>query len=44
MADNYLENHQEEYERRKEAWLKKRKVVSKNKLKPKIERPEDESL
>lgn len=42
MADNYLESHREEYEKRKEAWLRKKKHL------PKINRtpikPEDESL
>lgn len=41
MADNYLERHREEYELRKQAWLRKKKGI----VKPhKIERPEDESL
>ena len=28
MADNFLERHQEDYERRKAAWLKKKKLKS----------------
>ncbi len=42
MADNYLEHHREEYEKRKIAWLRKQKhlPIKKNNLK----RPEDESL
>ena len=26
MADNFLERHQEDYERRKAAWLKRKKL------------------
>lgn len=49
MADNFLENHFEEYERRKAAWLRKKKHFPKAKSCPtkiakKIERPEDEAL
>lgn len=42
MADNYLERHQEEYEQRKQAWLRKKRVhaVSPRRL----ERPDDETL
>lgn len=42
MADNYLEYAREDYERRKEAWLKKKK----RRPSPQrhIEKPEDESL
>lgn len=33
MADNFLERHQEEYEKRKQAWLrKKRHLPVKKKL------------
>lgn len=33
MADNFLERHQEEYEKRKQAWLlKKRHLLVKRKL------------
>ncbi len=39
MADGYLESHYAEYERRKQAWLKK-----KNRSSPRPDRPEDESL
>ncbi|HBZ33943.1 MAG TPA: dehydrogenase [Bacteroidales bacterium] len=40
MADNYLERHQEEYEKRKAEWLK----GGRKKHRPALERPEDESL
>ena len=39
MADGFLEKHHEEYEARKEAWLRKKKHLPKT-IK-KIERPED---
>ncbi|MBR5729362.1 MAG: dehydrogenase [Prevotella sp.] len=40
MADGYLESRQQEYEKRKKAWLKKkRKDTERN-----IQRPDDESL
>lgn len=39
MADGFLEKHHEEYEARKEAWLRKKKHLP-NTVK-KIERPED---
>ncbi len=42
MADNYLEKHREEYERKKEAYLRKKKHLPKQRLLP--PRPEDESL
>ena len=42
MADNYLERHREEYEKRKSAWLIKKKHLPKKNIKP--NRPEDESL
>ena len=48
MADNYLERHREEYEQRKQAWLKKKKHIPKAKQKAsdvrQIERPDDEAL
>ena len=40
MADGFLEKHHEEYEARKEAWLRKKKHVPKRRL----ERPDDEAL
>ena len=40
MADGYLESHQQEYEKRKAAWLQKKKHV----MKRNIQRPDDESL
>lgn len=39
MADGFLEKHHEEYEVRKEAWLRKKKHLPKTVKK--IERPED---
>ncbi len=39
MADGFLEKHHEEYEARKEAWLRKKKHLPKTVKK--IERPED---
>ncbi|MBR0490366.1 MAG: dehydrogenase [Prevotella sp.] len=43
MADNYLERHREEYEARKEAWLRKKKHLPKIQ-KRNVVRPEDEAL
>jgi hypothetical protein len=42
MADGFLEKHQESYEARKEAWLRKKKHLPK--INKRIERPENESL
>lgn len=42
MADGFLEKHQETYESRKEAWLRKKKHLPKKTKK--IERPDDEAL
>lgn len=40
MADGYLESHQEEYKKRKAAWLRKKgHAATRN-----IPKPEDESL
>ena len=39
MADGFLEKHHEEYEARKEAWLRKKKHLPKTVKK--IERPEE---
>ena len=33
MADNYLEKHREEYEKRKELWLKSRKTYKRSSMK-----------
>ena len=43
MADNFLEKHYEDYEARKEAWLRKKKhlLTQKHHL---PERPEDDAL
>ncbi|MCR5471237.1 hypothetical protein SAMN05216354_1160 [Xylanibacter ruminicola] len=42
MADGFLEKHHEEYEARKEAWLRKKKHLPK--INKKLERPVDEAL
>ena len=42
MADGFLEKHHEEYEARKEAWLRKKKHLQK--INKKLERPVDEAL
>jgi hypothetical protein len=42
MADGYLEKHQEEYEARKAAFLRKKKHLPL--VKKRLERPDDESL
>ena len=41
MADNFLERHREEYEIRKAAWLKKKKLFMKSgkKQKPQTQMP-----
>ena len=45
MADNFLERHREEYEKRKQAWLRKKKRFPVIKgSKPIPEKPEDEAL
>lgn len=43
MADNYLENARENYEKRKADWQNKKKGISKNIMRN-IEKPEDWSL
>jgi hypothetical protein len=43
MADGYLEQHQRDYEARKEAWLRKKRHLPKLTI-PNIQRPDDESL
>ncbi|MCR5132066.1 MAG: dehydrogenase [Prevotella sp.] len=43
MADNFLERHYEEYEARKEAWLKRKKHFPK-KVSRTLEKPDDEAL
>ena len=40
MADNYLEYHREDYERKKAEWLKKKRHCPHRS----IEKPEDEAL
>lgn len=44
MADNFLEYHREDYERKKAAWLRKKKHLAAAKIMRTIERPEDEAL
>lgn len=44
MADNYLEYARENYEKRKEAWLRKKKNLPKPRPQRQIEKPEDEAL
>lgn len=41
MADGYLESRYADYERRKVAWLKKKKKIV---PRPLVEKPEDEAL
>jgi hypothetical protein len=43
MADGYLEQHQRDYEARKEAWLRKKKHQPDLKYRA-ISRPDDEAL
>lgn len=42
MADGYLEKRQQDYEARKEAYLRKKRHMPKLKIKP--TRPDDEAL
>ena len=45
MEDNYLERHREEYEKRKAAWLRKKKhfpIIKGDKVVP--QKPDDEAL
>lgn len=42
MADGYLEKHQQDYEARKEAYLRKKKHLPL--VKKRLQRPEDEAL
>lgn len=44
MADNFLETHRAEYEKRKAQWLKKKKYGFASKVRVSLERSEDESL
>ena len=39
MADNYLERHREEYERKKAAWLRKQRHLPP--IKQQVEKPEE---
>jgi len=43
MADGYLEQHQRDYEARKEAWLRKKKHLPRQSQRN-ISRPDDEAL
>lgn len=42
MADGFLEKHQQEYELRKEAFLRKKQHLPK--LQKRLQRPDDEAL
>jgi len=42
MADGYLERHQQDYEKRKEDYLRRKRHLPV--IKRKIERPDDEAL
>jgi len=45
MADNYLERHYEDYEKRKQEWLRKKKHLPAHKALPSnSQRSEDEAL
>lgn len=43
MPDNFLERHREDYEKRKAAWLRRKKHLPKIKQ-PALQRPDDEAL
>ena len=42
MADNFLEKHYEDYERRKAEWLRRKRHLPRKAVKPQT--PEDEAL
>ena len=42
MADGYLEKHQQDYEARKEAYLRKKRHLPQ--IGPNLQRPDDEAL
>ena len=42
MADNFLEKHYEDYERRKAEWLRRKRHLPRKPVKP--QKPEDEAL
>uniref|UniRef100_A0AB33JIA0 Dehydrogenase n=1 Tax=Prevotella sp. GTC17262 TaxID=3236797 RepID=A0AB33JIA0_9BACT len=44
MADNFLERHRQEYEKRKAEWLRKKRGLPRLKLQGGIARAEDEAL
>ena len=44
MADNFLENHREDYERRKAEWMRRKKHFPRLKSRPTPQRPDDEAL
>ncbi len=44
MADNYLEYHREEYEKRKALWLAKKKNIKYRNNRTGIKKPDDEAL
>lgn len=42
MADNFLEKHYEDYERRKAEWLRRKRHLPRKAVK--LQKPEDEAL
>lgn len=42
MADGYLEKHQQDYEARKAEYLRRKRHLPR--IKPRLQRPEDEAL
>ena len=44
MADGYLEKHQQDYEARKAAWLRKKAHLPKLRKTKTIAKPDDEAL
>ncbi len=44
MADNFLERRREDYEKRKQEWLRKKKHLPKIKTSSSVMKPEDETL
>lgn len=44
MADNFLERHREDYERRKKAWLMRKRHIVQQTTTGRVMKPDDESL
>lgn len=44
MADNYLERRREQYEKRKQEWLRKKRHLPKTNASPSVRKPEEEAL